>query len=162
MHDPKCIMLDEPASGMDPEARIKFSELMIKLRQKGITIIVSSHILAELEDYCTDMLVIRDGVIKSHVKLSEHEADQSVTMFIGVQEPSAKHLKFIESYEGVGECHVTGDHIAVSFAGDKDKQRDFLKALIGEKIPVYQFNPSKKTLQGAYMDLAEKKEIEIS
>lgn len=162
VHNPKCIFLDEPASGMDPEARIKFSELIIKLRNKGLTIIVSSHILAELEDYCTDMLVIRDGEIKSHVLLSEHQANKQVVLNISIQDPTEKHIEFIQNFEGVTEFKVLNDNIALSFDGDQDKQKDFLKALISKQIPVYQFTPTKKTLKAAYMDLAEKKEIELS
>lgn len=159
VHNPKCIFLDEPASGMDPEARIKFSELMISLRKRGVTIMVSSHILAELEDYCTDMLIIRDGEIKSHVLLSEHQKNEQRTLHIAIQSPTEKHIGFIRSYEGVSELRHCEEHIAVSFIGGNDKQAALLKAMIAKKIPVYQFTPTQKTLKTAYMDLVEKKEV---
>lgn len=159
VHSPQCIFLDEPASGMDPEARIKFSELMIRLRNKGITIIVSSHILAELEDYCTDMLIIRDGEIKSYVILSEHQALQETTLQISFQDADEKHLKIIETYAGVSEMKVSENSVALSFAGDETKQAEFLRHLISKKVPIFQFTPTQKTLKAAYMDLADKKEV---
>jgi ABC-2 type transport system ATP-binding protein len=70
VHEPELIILDEPASGLDPEARIQLSALFVELNQAGSTLIVSSHILAELEDYCTQMLVMRDGKISDFHQLS--------------------------------------------------------------------------------------------
>jgi ABC-2 type transport system ATP-binding protein len=61
VHAPQVLLLDEPAAGLDPEARRSLSDLIRRLGGEGMTILVSSHILAELEDYCTDMLMIRDG-----------------------------------------------------------------------------------------------------
>ena len=63
IHSPSLLLLDEPASGLDPEARYNLSQIFIALKNSGMTLIVSSHILAELEDYSTDMLVLKDGKI---------------------------------------------------------------------------------------------------
>jgi ABC-2 type transport system ATP-binding protein len=60
------LILDEPASGLDPEARQALSALMLRLSSEGVTLLVSSHILAELQDYSTDMLIIRDGRVVDH------------------------------------------------------------------------------------------------
>ncbi|MGD0961180.1 MAG: ABC transporter ATP-binding protein, partial [Methylomonas sp.] len=61
IHQPRFLLLDEPASGLDPEARQLLAELFLDLQSQGMTLLVSSHILAELEAYCTDMLVLRQG-----------------------------------------------------------------------------------------------------
>jgi ABC-2 type transport system ATP-binding protein len=63
IHQPKVLLLDEPASGLDPEARYDLSKLLLKLRDEGMTMMVSSHILAELEDYSSSMLVLKSGKI---------------------------------------------------------------------------------------------------
>lgn len=63
IHHPKVLLLDEPASGLDPEARNHLSQLLNYLCGEGMTIIVSSHIIAELQDYCTHMLILRDGFL---------------------------------------------------------------------------------------------------
>jgi len=75
IHEPCLLLLDEPASGLDPEARVGLSRLFLSLRDQGMTLIVSSHILAELEDYCTHMLLIRDGRILQHCGTPHHAAD---------------------------------------------------------------------------------------
>ncbi len=159
VHGPECLFLDEPASGMDPEARIKFSELMLRLKNKGMTIIVSSHILAELEDYCTDMIVLRDGEIKSHVILSEHQAAQSMTIQIALQSVKKEYEKVIAAHEGVSEIRTSQNGVVVAFKGDQKAQGAFLKHLVDEGLPVYQFIVTQKTLKDAYMDLAEVKEM---
>src|SRR3569832_395599 len=74
IHNPMFVMLDEPASGLDPEARIGLANALKTLCAEGMTIIVSSHILAELDDYSTHILMIRDGRIVEHGLLSTLEA----------------------------------------------------------------------------------------
>lgn len=74
---PKILYLDEPASGLDPEARMHLSQLLRSLRDDGMTIIVSSHILAELEDYSTHMLILRDGKLVKHCALDEQSAHKA-------------------------------------------------------------------------------------
>lgn len=71
IHHPKVLILDEPASGLDPEARYHLSQLLVLLAQEGITMLISSHILSELEDYCTHMLILRDGKIVKHCAIDE-------------------------------------------------------------------------------------------
>jgi ABC-2 type transport system ATP-binding protein len=68
--DPEIFILDEPASGLDPEARYRLSKLFLTLKQRGKTILVSSHILSELQDYCDDIIVIKSGHIVQHTKIT--------------------------------------------------------------------------------------------
>lgn len=74
VHEPPIALLDEPASGLDPEARASLAHLINQLREEGMTLVVSSHILSELEAYSTHMLVIRDGRIGAHRPLHTEEA----------------------------------------------------------------------------------------
>ena len=70
IHEPQVLLLDEPASGLDPEARSSLSALFRQLHAQGMTLVVSSHILSELDEYCTHILSIRDGRITSHEALN--------------------------------------------------------------------------------------------
>lgn len=71
IHQPKILLLDEPASGLDPEARFHLSKLLLSLQKNGMTLIVSSHILSELEDYSTHMLILDESKIVSQTDLSQ-------------------------------------------------------------------------------------------
>lgn len=129
---------------MDPEARIKLSELIINLRKKGMTIIVSSHILAELEDYCSDMLVIRDGEIKSHVILSEHQENQQTSIKITANKLLKKHIALIEKYKGVKSIEKqTETSLTIEFEGNDTEQTEMLKFFISEDIPIYEFGAER-------------------
>ena len=79
VHRPEVLLLDEPASGLDPEARWSLSSLLTGLREDGMTLIVSSHILAELEDYSTDVLILRDGRVVEHRALAGAAAGADTT-----------------------------------------------------------------------------------
>lgn len=68
IHKPEFIILDEPASGLDPEARLELSKLFVALKEKGHTLLISSHILAELEDYATAVIVLNAGRIVKYEK----------------------------------------------------------------------------------------------
>jgi ABC-2 type transport system ATP-binding protein len=155
IHDPKILILDEPASGMDPEARIGLSSLMQRLKSKGMTIIVSSHILAELEDYCTDMLVIRDGRIADHVMLEKHRAEAACILRISVKDATPEQITLIQNQRGVTNLQIQNNVIECFYSGGEDDRGSLLKFLIGQGVNVHNFEARQKTLQKAYMDLAE-------
>jgi ABC-2 type transport system ATP-binding protein len=69
VHQPRVLLLDEPASGLDPEARASLSQLFRQLQAQGMTLVVSSHILSELDEYCTHILSLRGGRVESHEAL---------------------------------------------------------------------------------------------
>ena len=71
IHRPKFLLLDEPASGLDPEARHELSLLLLKLKDEGMSILVSSHILSELDEYCSHMLVIKGGRVQAFQSVND-------------------------------------------------------------------------------------------
>lgn len=79
VHKPKVLFMDEPASGLDPQARASLSSLMKGLAAQGMTLLISSHILAELETYCTAMLVLEQGHILAHQGVGAHKGTAGVS-----------------------------------------------------------------------------------
>lgn len=155
IHRPKILLLDEPASGMDPEARIKLSALFHKLKARGLTIIVSSHILAELEDYCTDMLVLRDGRVRDYVSLHEHQKEAASVLTIKLLSLSPEHKTVIEAQPGLSEFSYKENHVECIYKGDENGLSELLKTLVSAGLPVSGFEAKRKSLQKAYMELAE-------
>jgi len=151
VHDPELVILDEPASGMDPEARIQLSQLVRSLRTRGKTMIVSSHILNELEDYCTDMLIIRDGRVADHVMLSEHAAAARRVLRISLRGGAATHMQALSAQPGVRVDNIDGDVAVCRFEGDDTAQQALLAALLAAGVPVYNFSAAQHSLQDAYM-----------
>lgn len=156
IHDPELIILDEPASGMDPEARIQLSQLVRGLRARGKTMIVSSHILNELEDYCTDMLIIRDGRVADHVLLSDHAQKSQRVLYISLRGGAAAHRAALLAQAGIVSADVEGDIAACRFEGDDTAQQSLLAALMTAGLPLYSFAAEQHSLQDAYMRATDK------
>lgn len=169
IHKPDLLLLDEPASGMDPDSRHALSNILRGLRDQGITCIVSSHILAELEDYCTDMLVIKNGRVLNHVHLNSASTTtaniQTRMIALRVQDASpALFIPKIQELRNVLDVAIAKDHpetILARISGDADAQREFLSSLLKHNIPVLDFHEHKETLQNQYIDLTRKHEAQI-
>jgi len=153
IHDPRLLILDEPSSGMDPDARIALSQMIRRLHKSGKTIIVSSHILNELEDYCTDMLVIKDGRVAEQVRLQDYAKTAARTLDIGITSIGTAHMALLTSQPGLRVLQTDGNIVKCEFSGNNDDQQKLLQTLISAGVPVFSFSSTVHTLQDAYMDV---------
>ncbi len=151
IHEPELLLLDEPASGLDPEARRKLSELLLELGREGKTILVSSHILAELEDYSTHMLVIRDGRVLEHTALTVDASTEGVALTLQLAAAVADLPARLEKLEGVDQVRADGREAEFRFRGDEGAQHRLLKQLIDSGLPVCALVARKDDLQERYI-----------
>lgn len=154
IHQPKVLLLDEPASGLDPEARHLLSQLLLQLRDSGMTIIVSSHILAELEDYSTDMLVIQDGKVIEHRTLKASVANPEVahkTVLAKLEYLPDNTLELLATVQGVSNVAVTENDITLQLIENSLTKHQLLKKLIELQLPVAEFTEHKVNLQDEYI-----------
>ena len=154
IHSPKLLILDEPASGLDPEARIDLSNLILRLRERGMTIFVSSHILAELEDYSTEMLIIKKGKIVEHTKLISEKKDVSTTTTLKlVLEEAFEELSFLlnDLSENVKTIQTEGLEVTLSLDESELKQHELLRFLMNNNVPVRELSSVKRNLQEEYL-----------
>ena len=150
IHRPDVLLLDEPASGLDPEARHALSQLFLKLRDEGMTLLVSSHILAELEDYSTHMLVLRAGRVVEHRPIGHAQANSTQVMLLRFSSmveraalTAAAPALAIQSHDG---------HIArFSFPDDDGARAQLLASLTGAGLPVCEFAIERQNMQDAYL-----------
>lgn len=150
IHEPAILMLDEPASGLDPEARSQLSHLFRELSAQGITLIVSSHILAELEEYCTSMLVVRDGKIIEHRGIHSEISDR-VTMQLALSHPFEDLHAVLEMQPDTSQIEADELSANFEFCAESDSQAALLTELINLGVPVYRFTERKTSLQDAYL-----------
>lgn len=150
VHEPEFLVLDEPASGLDPEARQSLSMLLIGLRDAGMTLLVSSHILAELEGYCTDMLIMREGRIIDSRKLAGELTDAR-RLRVDLAAPSDRLLELLENAAGVAQPSVGDDAATFLFSGDVGAQSALLRQLVEADIPVAALREDRVALQDAYI-----------
>ena len=151
IHKPKVLLLDEPASGLDPEARYSLSKLLVELSKKGMTIIVSSHILAELEDYSTEMLVIQDGQILEQHSLLNNEQYNSLNIQIGLDEQSDNAESIMKAIYGVEEVTFYEGKFILKINTDLISKKDLLKKLNESDLFIEEFSELKVNLQNEYI-----------
>ncbi|MGR9093229.1 MAG: AAA family ATPase, partial [Gammaproteobacteria bacterium] len=151
IHEPKVLILDEPASGLDPEARHDLAELFRALQKGGMTLLVSSHILAELGAYATDMLVIRGGRIIEQRTLKD-AAPLTRQIVIELADTNAAIGAVLDARENVHNIRSDGRRVACELTGDDDAQHQLLRALITANIAVVSFAALERDLQQSYLD----------
>lgn len=152
IHNPQILFLDEPSSGLDPEARYQFSKLLLRLSGEGKTIIVSSHILSELEDYATHMLVLRDGKIQEHANIGQPDSGAKRRLVLTLAEPVAEMEGLLQLIDSVHEPQVNGLSCEFLFDGDAHAQHKLLKHFIDKGIPVCEIAEAEIALQEIYVN----------
>ena len=150
VHSPKVLILDEPASGLDPEARHDLAQLFKALQRDGMTIMVSSHILAELEEYATHMLVIRSGRIVEQKRLREFRPRRQLVL--DTLEVASDVAGIVGELPGVAHVTEIEGSLAFDFDGDLAAQHRLLRELIDAGISVVRFTTLEKDLQQSYLD----------
>lgn len=154
MPDPHVILLDEPAAGLDPAGRMYFRRMLAGLRDQGKALIVSSHILADLSDYCTHVLIMERGRARSFgsVESVAGAADASRSMYrvqlAYAQGDAAARLGGIPNLTRVA---VDGAVIDFEFDRERAAAAELLKQLIAAGLAVAEFRPIQPDLEQAYI-----------
>ena len=150
VHEPQILMLDEPASGLDPEARHSLAELFLTLRDQGMTLVVSSHILSELDEYSTDMLVLREGRILSHDPI-EQPVETTARLKLSLTEPFNGLQLLLSGLAGVSAVEGDDGSAVLSFSGDAAARHRLLKSLLDQGLPICAFAEQQRNMQSAYL-----------
>ncbi len=152
IHDPPMVLLDEPASGLDPLARQSLSALLLRLRERGMTLIVSSHILAELEDYSSHALVLDQGKLVDHRPLTGETSH--VRLRLDVVESTDALTAFLKARTGIDELVL--DDAGATFRALRDVgfRRDLLRDLVGVGVPVIGLKEEMLGLREIYREVA--------
>ena len=156
VHNPKVLLLDEPASGLDPRARIEIRDLLKELRNLGKTIIVSSHILPELADFCTSVGIIEKGKLLVSGPIDSLIGDNIGARVLEIKVPAedkATASKVLGTLAGVRNVAERGEVLDVQFDGGIDAQNDLLLALITAKVRIVSFGEVQTDLEAVFMNL---------
>jgi len=157
LHDPKVLLLDEPATGLDPLARVELRVLLKQLNREGLTILVSSHILADLEDICTRVCFIADGKNAAEDLLldaaSAAAPGQAQTLTCCVVEflgDAQAARAAAQRFAGAAIVHEETAALRVEIPGRHEAAADFLAHLVREGVRVLRFEPSADALEDHY------------
>jgi len=152
IHEPKILLLDEPASGLDPLARMAFRDHLKKLRAGGITILVSSHILADLEEVCTRIVFISEGKNVAEPELSGNVSDEfAPTVRCVIEfERSSSAAEIAKAAPGVRLVESTPERLLVAVDGGEKNASLFLQALLNGGVVVSHFDAKGGDLEERY------------
>ncbi len=151
LHRPRVLLLDEPASGLDPDARHELAALFLDLQAEGMTLLVSSHILAELSDYSSRMMILRRGSILEHRALEEF-ASPAREIHLRLAHGAPDLRERLAATEGVEDLHVEGLVASFRFSGDEAGKCALLRRLVEAGLPVCAFGEARANLQDLYLE----------
>jgi len=158
LHEPPLLLLDEPASGLDPESRHDLQKLFTRMAQAGKTLIVSSHILTELEDYCTHVAILREGTLVACGSLAEVRSTivkkRRVRVRAAGGTAAALALLLAAGQEG---AYAEAGSVFFDFSGDDEKLSNILKRLLDGGVKVLHFGEEGGGIQDTYLASLEKK-----
>lgn len=151
IHRPKFLLLDEPASGLDPEARHELSLLLLKLKDEGMSILVSSHILSELDEYCSHMLVIKGGRVQAFQSVNDDvNEDQTVSLqFVGLDEAI---FESVRNTEGVKRAEWNNHAVTVILDAGEEARAALLRKLFEQNLPLSEAAVIKASLLNSYQN----------
>ena len=153
IHDPNLIILDEPASGLDPRARVEMKEVLKQLKEMGKTIIVSSHILPELAEMCSEIGIIDHGQLVTQGTVNEIMNKIHKNRIVRVKTSSAKDtlIRLLKEQTKVGEITENDDNIEFVFNGNDNDLTSILRNIIMNGIPVFSFGEAEGNLEEIFM-----------
>ncbi len=166
IHRPQLLLLDEPVSGLDPIARIDYCKTIRRLQAEGITILISSHILSDLEDFCTTIGIMERGRLVESGRLESLYQREGQQLLITVLETDTR-LKifleehpFVQAFESVASEIADGiaggvqrTQLSVTFTGSEDDAVELLRVLVAEGVRVSEFHYTKETLEDIFVRL---------
>ncbi len=162
IHDPEILVLDEPAAGLDPRARVEFRALLKELQRMGKTIFFSSHILADVDELCTDVGIIEAGKMVALGNLEELRARlrrQRIIKFIVIGEnvdAALAVLSYVPQVSQVEQRQVNGDwEVSLRFDGDKQAVSALIAKLVRADVPLLSFSEETESLEDVFMQLTE-------
>lgn len=161
VHDPQLLILDEPASGLDPRARIEIQEIIKRLKEQKKTIIISSHVLQELSELCTSVGVIDKGkmIVKGEVDEIMLHLNSSNPIQIHITDNKTTALNILKSEKKVKNISISDNDISVGFLGTQEEEADLLKKLITNNVGIASFIRQSGNLEEIFMKVTEKREV---
>lgn len=153
VHDPLVLILDEPASGLDPRARAEMKEIIRHLGRMGKTVLISSHILPELGEICDRVAIMENGRVVAAGTVEEvtGSGGGSRLILVEVSGRAAELARFISKRDRVALAEAGENQVRVLFRGSRDEQGELLKYIMAGGFQVLEFREVRRNLEEAFM-----------
>lgn len=157
LHDPKVLFLDEPASGLDPRARIEIRALLKELHRMGKTIVISSHILPELADLCTSIGILERGELLFHGSVSEaiRRARLGTVVQVVTPDDKEKARQILSVLPNVQSAQLRDGAVIVSLENESQDFSFLARALLTNDLRIQEIKQEEVNLETAFMRLTK-------
>ncbi len=159
IHEPLLLFLDEPVSGLDPIARMQFREIIKSLHEAGMTIVISSHVLSDLEDFCSYIGIMELGYLVESASIQDLYKRLSVQhLFISTLGKMDILIGELKNHPAVDSWEVLPgkQQVKVQFSGTEKDAAILLRSLISAEIPLSEFNRVQENLESIFLKLGHK------
>jgi len=161
LHDPEVLILDEPAAGLDPKARVELKNLLRLLSDEGKTVFISSHILSELGEMCDSMLFINEGKIVHHgdaESLKRKNQKGGQVYLVELTHNGSENLQkwiLTSPYAELVDSTKDGGRIRLKDEDNPDRPAELLASMVKQGLPVREFHRVERNLEDAFIDILD-------
>ncbi|ART76748.1 ATP-binding cassette domain-containing protein [Sutcliffiella horikoshii] len=160
IHDPEVLILDEPASGLDPRARIEMREILRELKSMGKTIMISSHILPELAEMCDEIGVINGGKLVATGRVEEihQQLQANKVLKVLILKDIDKAIRFFEDIPSVSNIQLSEQRenlLSFSFEGTDEEQVDLLKKALDSGLMILSLSQEESNLEDIFLEITK-------
>jgi ABC-2 type transport system ATP-binding protein len=157
LHDPALLILDEPASGLDPRARVELRELVRALAEMGKAVLISSHILTELAEVCDSVAVIEAGSLMANGRVDEimKGIRPTTELWLRCLAPTETLERFLAERHDVERVRRDGRGVSLEFKGDEGGLAELVAALVRAELRPVEFAPRETNLEDVFLQLTK-------
>ncbi|NJR68555.1 MAG: ABC transporter ATP-binding protein [Synechococcales cyanobacterium CRU_2_2] len=161
IHQPSLLVLDEPVSGLDPVARMEFRNIIRTLQQGGMTILISSHVLSDLADFCTTIGIMELGHLVESAPLEElyQRLSRQQIFIVSLGDLADLEAALASQACVISQTRVSEREIRVEFEGDAGGAGELLRSLMAANLPLCQFNHTREDLETIFLKHLDHKQV---
>ncbi|HEY4312465.1 MAG TPA: ABC transporter ATP-binding protein [Pirellulales bacterium] len=157
LHQPQVLLLDEPASGLDPAGRIEFREILKKLHEMGRTVLISSHILTEMADFCTSIGIVEQGQLLASGRVEDilRQLQSRMRLVIEVADGQTLQLaQLLEQEVAAEKVDHSNGQLTCTWGGSRDELPALHRRIVNQGIPLVSFSIERDNLEDIYMHIS--------
>ena len=156
LHDPDVLLLDEPASGLDPRARLELRDIIIALGKQGKAVLVSSHILSEMADFCNSVGIMEQGkmIVTGRIEDILQQLRPGRSLTVRLLRADDRLGAALAAFPGVSAVQVDGPRASFKLTGEEKDAALLLRGLISQEFPVADFHEQAGNLQDIFLQVS--------
>ncbi len=155
LHEPSILILDEPTSGLDPRGMVEVRDIIKELKKTDITILMSSHLLNEVQEVCDNVAIIDRGTLLTYDSVQNLSASKGMTVVLTTLDPiSPAEFKAIKALKGVQSLKRTEAlTLVIQFDGGAQEQFKILRGVLNTGVKVTSYTPQRAAIEDIYLSL---------